>query len=438
MPHPLPPSPRLRFAAVLAAAVLPLGATALGSPAAALGRPAPAPISHPDADHLGSTLRGRAHDRAAAPTAPTGTSTATATPALAAALPAGARPLGVDVASYEGSVDWAAAAAKGASFAYVKATEGVTYQSPTFSQQYNGSASAGLIRGAYHFALPDRSGGKAQADFFVDHGGTWTADGRTLPPLLDIEYNPYGPTCFGLSQAAMTAWIADFGNEVKARTGRTPSLYTTTDWWTTCTGNSPSAAADPLFVANYNGSPAPLPAGWTGQHIWQYADSGVLPGDQDVFNGTAADLAAFAAGTGGTPAAPPALSWPTVQQGQTGYRVSMVQHLLNAHGASLTVDGDFGPGTRSAVVSFQSAQGLSADGVVGPRTWQALVSTVGEGASGSTVKAAQTGLDAHGASLTVDGGFGPATRDAVVSYQVAQGLPADATVQKPTWLALVA
>ncbi|MFD0264537.1 GH25 family lysozyme [Kitasatospora indigofera] len=462
MPRSAPSFLNHRAATLVAAVLLPLGSVALGTPALAAApatAPAPAPvrsapgaITHPDADHLGSTLPGRSAagtapgSLSAGPAAARGVQSsapgaaALSAPVLsAAALPAGAKPLGIDVASYEPNVDWSATAATGASFAYVKATEGTTYTSPTFSSQYNGSAAAGFIRGAYHFALPDRSGGKAQADFFVDHGGTWSADGKTLPPLLDIEYNPYGATCFGLSATAMVGWILDFGNEVKARTGRFPSLYTTTDWWRSCTGNSSAAAGCPLFVANYTGSAAPSPNGWTGQQIWQYADAGVLPGDQDVFNGTQADLQAFALGTGtATPSAPAALSWPLTQQGDSGTRVTMLQHLLNAHGASLTVDGQYGPGTRSAVVSYQSSAGLSADGAVGAATWQSLASTVMQGSSGSAVKAAQVGLNAHGASLTVDGQYGAGTRSAAQAYQVAQGLPADGAVLRPSWLALVA
>nr|WP_262928402.1 peptidoglycan-binding domain-containing protein [Streptomyces sp. CBMA29] len=64
----------------------------------------------------------------------------------------------------------------------------------------------------------------------------------------------------------------------------------------------------------------------------------------------------------------------TVQQGSSGAAVQAVQSQLNAHGSSLAVDGSFGAGTNTAVRSFQSAHSLSADGVVGPNTWQALVS----------------------------------------------------------------
>ncbi|WP_272956234.1 GH25 family lysozyme, partial [Salmonella enterica] len=60
------------------------------------------------------------------------------------------------------------------SFAWVKATEGTSYQNPFYASQYNGSQSAGLIRGAYHFALPSNSSGQAQATYFSDHGGGWS------------------------------------------------------------------------------------------------------------------------------------------------------------------------------------------------------------------------------------------------------------------------
>ena len=81
---------------------------------------------------------------------------------------------GMDVYSAQGNVDWQAAFNAGARFAYVKASEGTSYTNPYFAQQYNGSYTIGMTRGAYHYAHPDSSSGTAQADYFLAHGGGWS------------------------------------------------------------------------------------------------------------------------------------------------------------------------------------------------------------------------------------------------------------------------
>jgi GH25 family lysozyme M1 (1,4-beta-N-acetylmuramidase) len=214
------------------------------------------------------------------------------TPAAAAVLVRG-----LDVSGHQTSINWITVHSSGAQFAYVKATEGTTFTNARFTSEYNGSYRAGLIRGAYHFARPNTSSGAAQARYFVAHGGGWSADGRTLPGALDLEPNPYGHTCYGLSRSAMVAWIGDFVRTYHALTSRWPVIYTALNWWTACTGGYTGfAAQDPLWVARYAGSPGALPAGWSFYTFWQYATSGTFPGDQDVFNGSSARLRALAAG----------------------------------------------------------------------------------------------------------------------------------------------
>jgi len=202
---------------------------------------------------------------------------------------------GMDVSAYQGAVNWTTAYNNGARFAYIKATEGTTYTNSYFSSQYNGSYNAGFIRGAYHFAHPNSSSGTVQADYFAAHGGGWSADGKTLPPALDIEYNPSGAECYGLSQSAMVSWVRAFSNEIKAKYNKYPMIYTTLDWWTTCTGNSSAfAATNPFWIAKYSSTPPTPPAGSSIWTIWQYADSGTFPGDQDEFNGAYSQLQALA------------------------------------------------------------------------------------------------------------------------------------------------
>lgn len=218
--------------------------------------------------------------------------------AAATVFPAGVR--GLDVSAWQPGINWNQVWADGGRFAYIKATEDLDYKSSQFSSQYSGAYNVGIIRGAYHFATPNTSSGAAQARFFVQNGGGWSADGHTLPPLLDIEFNPYGGsnTCWGLSAPQMVAWVADFVNTVTAMTGIAPAIYTNTNWWNLCTGGSAAFGAYPLFVANYsNISTPPLPPGWGAYTIWQFANGvGPFPGDQDVFNGSLADLKAFSLG----------------------------------------------------------------------------------------------------------------------------------------------
>jgi GH25 family lysozyme M1 (1,4-beta-N-acetylmuramidase) len=202
---------------------------------------------------------------------------------------------GLDVSGHQSSIDWAAVRSSGAQFAYVKATEGTGFTNPQFASQYNGSYQAGLIRGAYHFARPDVSSGAAQATFFAGHGGGWSADGRTLPGALDLEPDPPGAQCYGLSPGAMVAWIAGFAAAYHGLTSRWPVIYTTSRWWTACTGGYRGfASQDPLWLAGAAASPPP--AGWGTYTFWQYAQGGTFPGDQDIFNGSRAMLRRFAAG----------------------------------------------------------------------------------------------------------------------------------------------
>ncbi|KAK7680196.1 hypothetical protein QCA50_016705 [Cerrena zonata] len=128
-------------------------------------------------------------------------------------------PMGIDVSHFQGAVNFEAAKANGISFAYIKATEGTTFIDPEFNTNYVAAANAGLIRGAYHFAHPDVSSGAAQANFFLAHGGGWSSDGITLPGTLDIEFNPSGAECYGLSASAMVAWIKDFSTTYHSKTG---------------------------------------------------------------------------------------------------------------------------------------------------------------------------------------------------------------------------
>lgn len=204
---------------------------------------------------------------------------------------------GLDVSSHNGGVDWASYWNQGKRFAWVKATEGNYYTNNLFSDQYGGSYQQGFLRGAYHFAIPNASSGADQASYFSNQGGGWSADGKTLPGALDLEWNPNNDgtgDCYGLTQAQMGAWITDFSNTYKTRWNKYPIIYTGQAWWDECVGSAATlGSTNPLWTARYGTTTAgALPTGWSVYTIWQYSKTGY---DHDTFNGSTTQLQKLAA-----------------------------------------------------------------------------------------------------------------------------------------------
>lgn len=63
---------------------------------------------------------------------------------------------------------------------------------------------------------------------------------------------------------------------------------------------------------------------------------------------------------------------PTLRNGTSGIDVRRLQVALNQAWPRVEADGAFGPATVAAVKLFQRAHGLTADGIVGKKTWEAL------------------------------------------------------------------
>ncbi|OQR64621.1 hypothetical protein B6E66_08415, partial [Streptomyces maremycinicus] len=135
-----------------------------------------------------------------------------------------------------------------------------------------------------------------------------------------------------------------------------------------------------------------------------------------------------------------------IVQGQTSGCVTELQNLLNAHGAGLVVDGQFGAATLYAVREYQAATAIAVDGRVGPATKSKLYATGGsapapvnlqssscpanivQGDKGGCVSELQRLLRHHGYAVDVDGDFGAGTASAVRGFQTSQGLTADGQV----------
>lgn len=108
-----------------------------------------------------------------------------------------------------------------------------------------------------------------------------------------------------------------------------------------------------------------------------------------------------------------------LKRGLKGAPVRRLQEKLG-----IAADGDYGPATEQAVKDWQSANGLSADGIAGPDTFAAMglneLVLLRMGSKGELVKKLQKAL-----GVTADGRFGPGTRQAVVDYQRSNGLDPD-------------
>ncbi|HBC43380.1 MAG TPA: hypothetical protein DCZ88_16230 [Pseudanabaena sp.] len=148
----------------------------------------------------------------------------------------------------------------------------------------------------------------------------------------------------------------------------------------------------------------------------------------------------------------------TLRQGSKGNAVVELQQLLQAKGFYIgKIDGDFGAGTANAVLKFQKANGLTADGIVGKASWTKLQETSSSsinppttsvsktlptlllGSQGQSVAQAQQFLKAKGYYQgRIDGDFGAGTRDAIIAFQRANGLTVDGKIGAQTWQKLQA
>ena len=126
-----------------------------------------------------------------------------------------------------------------------------------------------------------------------------------------------------------------------------------------------------------------------------------------------------------------------------------------------TISGHFGSKTEAAVMSFQKANGLSADGIAGSKTLAKIATALGNSSSGSSSNSSSSNSSSSSSSLlkqgtkseavrtlqqnlktlgyytgSVTGNFGPLTKEAVYSFQKANGLSADGVAGEKTLAAI--
>lgn len=91
---------------------------------------------------------------------------------------------GVDVASYQGDIDWRDLEKQNMKFAFIKATEGSSFVDEYFSKNWTNANKTDMRIGAYHFFSFD-SKGETQAEQFIR---TVPKYKQALPPVIDVEF----------------------------------------------------------------------------------------------------------------------------------------------------------------------------------------------------------------------------------------------------------
>ncbi len=196
---------------------------------------------------------------------------------------------GIDVSRYQQRIDWERVAnmrvgPKRIHFTFIKATEGSWMQDPYFDHNWKQSRRHGLIRGAYHYFLPDISP-RDQARLFIRTVRLQSGD---LPPVVDVEEQR------GMTPAQVRKHLKTFLDLLRQHYGVRPIIYTNRDFYKNHFAHQPDFKPYAFWIAHYYVGELSLPDGST-WHFWQHNDQGRVSGingpvDFNVFRGDSADL----------------------------------------------------------------------------------------------------------------------------------------------------
>ncbi|MCO4293757.1 glycoside hydrolase family 25 protein [Solitalea sp. MAHUQ-68] len=194
---------------------------------------------------------------------------------------------GIDVSKYQSRIDWDKVKnmedeGVKINFAFIKATEGQFNIDPCFQRNWKQSKKAGLMRGAYHYFKPRKSG-KWQAALFLQ---TVNYESGDLPPVIDIEETGR------LTPEELRENLKEWLETVEKKVGEKPIIYTGYKFYE----DYLKGYFDdyPYWIAHYYQSKLKIEDS-TQWSFWQHSDIGKVNGirqpvDFNVFNGSLEDL----------------------------------------------------------------------------------------------------------------------------------------------------
>lgn len=196
-------------------------------------------------------------------------------------IPAGYATHGIDVSRYQKCIDWELVGkmrdrGQRISFAIAKATEGANMVDPCFKENWKGMKENDLLRGAYLYFHPNRSG-KDQANYFLSKVSLEEGD---LPPVIDIEETNR------MKDAAIQKSLKECVDVLEAKYKKKPIIYSNVDFYEAHLNGVFDEY--PLWAAHYEQCEAPrVKRNWV---LWQHNCKGHVNGiaaevDFNVVNG---------------------------------------------------------------------------------------------------------------------------------------------------------
>ena len=294
---------------------------------------------------------------------------------------------GIDIARYQKGIDLSVVPCD---FVIVKATQGISYVSPTFTQQIEQAKSCGKLLGVYHYA--NGSGVEAEAEHFVK-----VIDPYIGNVIIAIDWENNKDPKTGKNDnpkfvAGDYKYCERLLEAVKAKTGVTPFLYMSK----AVARQFPWEVGKnyPFWCAQYKKTPPTtyIDNPWTdskGFGAWkdcvilQYSSKGRLFGydknlDLDKAYIDREQWLKYASGDAVVDKPKPidTSTLPVLKMGSVGNEVRAWQTYLNQHGFDCgEIDGIFGKRTRNAVIEYQKANPECGkpDGIIGQRTWASIL-----------------------------------------------------------------
>ena len=194
---------------------------------------------------------------------------------------------GIDVSSYQGKIDWKMVKSMKEddvhiTYAFIKATEGVSSVDPYFQRNWREAPKAGIVCGAYHYFIPKKSG-LWQARFFLQ---TVKFEEGDLPPVIDVEQ------LSGVSPEKMRTELKDFILHVEKKTKVKPIIYSGLVFYKDYLRGYFDGY--PLWIAHYY-KPELTAGSNTKWFFWQHSDKARITGINHVvdFNAFRGDSLAF-------------------------------------------------------------------------------------------------------------------------------------------------